>query len=62
MSSNTEAKLKLINLYGEECFIDKLKLRDDKDRKYTGKKQKSKMDQLTYHHILEKRNRSVRQQ
>lgn len=54
MSSNKHAKEKLIALYGEECFIDKLHLRKDTERKYTGKAQYKRMKQLTYHHILEK--------
>ena len=54
MSSNKSAKEKLIALYGEECFIDKLRLRPDKERRYTGKAQYKRMKQLTYHHILEK--------
>ena len=56
MSSNKKAKEALIKLYGNECFIEKLHLRKDKHRVYKGKKQKEKMQQLTYHHILEKRN------
>jgi hypothetical protein len=54
MSSNKNAKAKLIELYGEECFIEKLHLRPDKNRKYTGKGQMKRMKQLTYHHIKEK--------
>lgn len=54
MSSNKSAKEKLIKLYGAECFIEKLQLRQDKERRYTGKGQKKRMKQLTYHHILEK--------
>lgn len=54
MSSNKSAKEKLIALYGPECFIDKLHLRPDKERRYTGKKQYERMKQLTYHHIVEK--------
>ncbi len=54
MSSNKKAKEKLIQLYGAECFIDKLHLRPTAGRKYTGKGQMQKMKQLTYHHILEK--------
>jgi len=54
MSSNKSAKEKLIALYGAECFIDKLHLRKDTDRTYTGKAQYKRMKQLTYHHILEK--------
>ena len=56
MSSNKKAKERLIELYGAECFIEKLHLRKDKNRVYKGKKQKEKMKQLTYHHIVEKRN------
>ena len=54
MSSNKRAKERLIQLYGAECFIDKLHLRKDKDRKYTGKGQMKRMKELTYHHIKEK--------
>ncbi len=54
--SNKTAKERLIELYGNECFIDKLHLRKDKDRKYTSKKQMERMKQLTFHHIKEKRN------
>ena len=56
MSSNKKAKQRLIELYGAECFIDKLHLRKDKGRIYKGKTQKERMKQLTYHHILEKHN------
>lgn len=52
--SNKGAKFRLIKLYGEECFIDKLKLRTDPPPKYTGKGQMHRMKQLTYHHIVEK--------
>lgn len=54
MSSNKNAKLKLIELYGAECFIDKLHIRDTKGLTYTGKAQKEKMKRLTYHHIRPK--------
>ena len=58
MSSNKSAKNKLIELYGEECFIDKLHLRPGGYKeKYTSKAQRKRTKQLTYHHILEKRNR-----
>lgn len=56
MSSNKKAKERLIELYGAECFIEKLHLRKDKNKVYKGKKQKEKMKQLTFHHIVEKRN------
>jgi hypothetical protein len=51
---NKSAKEKLIAIYGAECFIDKLHLRPEKERRYTGKKQYQRMKQLTYHHIKEK--------
>lgn len=55
--TNKEAREELIKIYGAECFIDKLHLRDDKGRKYKGKSQHKKMKQLTYHHIKEKSKR-----
>lgn len=54
--SNKKAKEELMRLYGAECFIERLHLRPDKERRYTGKKQYERMKQLTYHHIKEKRN------
>lgn len=57
MSSNKRAKQRLIELYGEECFIEKLHLRKDAEpRRYTSKGQRKRMKQLTYHHIRERRN------
>ena len=52
--SNKSAKEALIKLYGAECFIEKLHLRPDIERKYKGKAQYHRMQQLTYHHIREK--------
>ena len=53
--SNKRAKERLIQLYGAECFIEKLHLRKDTEpRKYTSKGQRKRMKQLTYHHIREK--------
>lgn len=54
MSSNKSVKDKLIKLYGAECFVEKLHLRPDTERQYTGKAQYKRMKELTYHHILEK--------
>lgn len=55
--SNKSIKDKMIEIYGPECFIEKLHLRKDSGpRKYTGKNQMKRMKQLTYHHIKEKRN------
>lgn len=57
MSSNKRAKEELIRRYGAECFIEKLKLRKDSEpKRYTGKGQKAKMKQLTYHHIEMKKD------
>ena len=55
--SNKRAKERLIQLYGAECFIEKLHLRKDTEpRRYTSKGQRKRMKQLTYHHIKERRN------
>lgn len=55
--SNKRVKERLIQIYGAECFIEKLHLRvDTEPRKYTSKGQYKRMKQLTYHHIKEKRN------
>lgn len=56
MSSNRSAKEALIRLYGAECFIERLGLRKDKERRYKSKGQYKRMKELTYHHIEEKRN------
>ena len=49
---NKKTKEKLIELYGPECFIDKLHLRKyDKPVHYTSRGQRERMKQLTYHHI-----------
>ena len=54
---NKTAKEILIELYGPECFIDKLHLRvDNQPKRYKSKKQLKIMKTLTYHHIKEKRN------
>lgn len=54
MSSNKNAKQKLIERYGGIDFLDELKIKIPKCKKYTSKGQLKKMKQLTYHHILEK--------
>lgn len=56
MSSNKTARKKLEERYGKECFIEKLHLRKDKNRTYTGKAQMKRMKQLTYHHIQMKKD------
>ena len=55
---NQRVRKEMINKYGEKCFIEELHLRDKKDiekefRLY-GKKQRKIMDELTYHHIVER--------
>ena len=51
-NSNTRAKQQLIEIYGEECFIEKLKLRPKPTKeKYKSQGQRKRMKQLTYHHI-----------
>ena len=53
--SNKRAKERLIQLYGAECFIEKLHLRNDTEpRRYSSKGQYKRMKQLTYHHIKER--------
>lgn len=55
--SNKNAKQRLIEIYGAECFIDKLGLRKfDKPTRYTSKGQRERMKQLTYHHIKMKKD------
>ena len=55
--SNKRAKERLIQLYGAECFIEKLHLRKDTEpRRYKSKGQYKRMKQLTYHHIRERKN------
>lgn len=55
---NQRVRKEMINKYGEKCFIEELHLRDKKDIekefKLYGKKQRKVMDELTYHHIIEK--------
>lgn len=56
MSSNKKAKEELMRIYGAECFIEKLKLRKEPKKHYTGKGQMKRMKQLTYHHIKTKKD------
>jgi hypothetical protein len=57
MSSNKKAKERLIELYGAECFIEKLGFRKfDKPVHYTSKGQRKRMEMLTYHHIQMKKD------
>lgn len=54
MSSNKRAKELLIQRYGEIDFMEALKVVPPASKKYTSKGQRKRMEQLTYHHILEK--------
>lgn len=52
---NKAVKEEMIEIFGPECFIEKLKLRKDTEpRKYKGSKQLEIMRSLTYHHIEER--------
>ena len=59
-SSNKKAKEEMIRLYGAECFIDRLHLRPESSKVYTGKqadymrKHQQQLKRLTYHHIVER--------
>lgn len=58
-SDNKRVKNEMIRIFGKKCFIEELKIRsmaeiEAERRKYVGKKQLAIMDQLTYHHILER--------
>lgn len=58
-SSNKRAKREIILRCGEKCFIEELGIRSQKEisadlRRYRGKKQKKIMNELTYHHIVER--------
>ena len=62
MSYNKSVKKRLIQMYGEECFVDKLKLRKVKEPvRYHSKGQYKRMKQLTFHHIIPKSKRSEKQ-
>jgi hypothetical protein len=61
--SNKSARRDLERLYGKECFIEKLKLKEKygEGKKYTGKNQvkkaiESRNKQLTYHHMIERKD------
>ena len=62
MSSNKSVKRKLILKYGKKCLIEELGIRTREEieaerKRYTSKKQLHIMDELTYHHIIEKAKR-----
>lgn len=56
MSKNKNVRQELERLYGKECFIEKLHLREETQKRYTGKGQFKRMKQLTYHHIQMKKD------
>lgn len=56
MSSNKKVKEALIRKYGNKCFIERLHIRDTKGMKYKSCGQYKRMKQLTYHHILMKKD------
>lgn len=56
MSSNKKVKNELIRRYGNKCFIERLGLRKEKNRKYRGCSQYKRMKMLTYHHIRMKKD------
>ena len=57
---NKKAKAELIRLYVAECVIDRLHLRPESSKVYTGqqlkymRKHQHQLKQLTYHHIKER--------
>lgn len=55
---NQKVRKEMIIKYGEKCFIEELHIRDkreiEKEFRLYGKKQRKIMDELTYHHIIEK--------
>ena len=60
MSSNTGAKRTLMLKYGKKCFVEELGLRSPEEvqkdlKRYKSKKKIRTMQQLSYHHIREKR-------
>ena len=52
--SNKSARERLIKLFGEECFIEKLRLRKDTNRVYKSRGEYERMKSLNYHHIIPK--------
>ena len=59
MGANTGAKRKLIRKFGNKCFIEELGLRTKEEvaadlARYKSKKKRAIMDELTYHHIVER--------
>lgn len=51
MSRNKKVKEQMIRIFGKECFIEKLRLRDTSGLTYKSKGQYKRMKSLTYHHI-----------
>ena len=51
MSRNKKVKEQMVRIFGKECFIEKLRLRDTSGLAYKSKGQYKRMKSLTYHHI-----------
>ena len=51
MSRNKKVKEQMVRIFGKECFIEKLRLRDTSGLTYKSKGQYKRMKSLTYHHI-----------
>ena len=61
MSKNRSVRDLMLKKYGKKCFIEELGLRTKKEieadiKRYRSKGQRKKMDELTYHHIVERSN------
>ena len=59
MGANKTKRNLLIHKYGNKCFIEELGLRTEAEirsdlKRYKSKKQRRKMNKLTYHHIIAK--------
>lgn len=54
MSSNKNAKNRLIQRYGSIDFLDQMKIKIPEQKRYKSKGQLKRMKQLTYHHIKER--------
>ena len=57
MGSNKSVRQELERRYGKKCFIERLHLRKyDKPTRFKSKKQLKRMKELTYHHIVMKKD------
>lgn len=51
MSRNKKVKEQMVRIFGKECFIEKLRLRDTSGLTYKSKGQYKRMKSLSYHHV-----------